>query len=121
MSEKRIVILNNRLMRKIDEHRGQLSRVEFVDECVEKLLNELSMELKRMPTGGKVQDREAGPAYPAEYVTKHDFDRFKRNIDNLQQQYMDFFMKYGKQLAGESLSGEEERRFYEELRRLLQL
>ncbi len=124
MSEKRIVILNDHLMHKIDEHRGRLNRAEFVGSCVEGLLRELEMEIdieRRVPVGkGKRPQAGVAPG-PVEYVTKQDFKQFKLNIDKLQQKFMDFFIKYSKQLAGEALSKEEAERFSSELMRLLQL
>ena len=111
MSEKRMIIINSHLMRKIDEHRGQLSRSGFVDECVGKLLS--GLELERPGAEIAVE--------AVEYVSKEDFERFERNVDRLQREFADFFIKYGRHLAGSTLSSEEAERFNDELKRLLQL
>ena len=122
MSENRIVIFSDRLMRKVDEYRGQLSRADFVSKCIEKILCGLELEPKTGINIIKKKDTETGitPA-STEHVTKDDFELFKQNIEKLQQEFMDVFIKYGKQLAGETLSKEEAKRFNEELNKLLQL
>ena len=120
MYEKRMVILNDRLMLKIDEYRGRLNRAEFVGECVERLLREVKME-REAPVERRERTKPVIAPDSAEYVTKKEFEQFKWNIDKLQQEFIDFFIKYGKQLAMETLSREEAERFSNDLRRLLQL
>ena len=122
MSEKRMVIVSDRLMRKIDVYRGQLSRADFVDECVRGLLQEQELGTERGVSAREKEHlkAEVTPA-PVEHVTRGEFEQFRRSIDKLQQEFMDFFIKYGKQLAGEALSKEEAEHFSSELRRLLQL
>jgi len=122
MSEKRMVIIDYGLMRKIDKRRGQLSRSDFVAECVKKLLSELELETGKRGTITRAKRPEAEIAPElAEYVTNEEFEQFKRHIDELHQEFTDFFIKYGKQLAGGTLPEEEAKLFSKELKRLLQL
>ncbi len=121
MTEKRIVVISDRLTRHIDKYRGQLTRADFVAQCMDKLFGQLD-------TGGvrraAPQTRRAEPEMapePSNYVTRQEFAQFQSNIDRLQQGFLDFFIRYGKQLAGGDLSEEDSGRFNEELRRLLQL
>ncbi len=122
MSEKRMVIVSDRLMYKIDEYRGRLSRADFVSECIEKLLYGLELEPKIRAPIMERKHPEAGVAPGAvEGVSRQEFEQFRLNIDKLQQEFMDFFIKYGKHLTEETPSKEESERFNEELSRLLQL
>ncbi len=120
MSEKKIVIVSDRLMYNIDKYRGQLSRAEFVRECIERLLCEPETE-REAPLREKRYAEPEVRGGSVEYVTRREFEQFKSNMGKLQQEFMDFFIKYGKQLAGEGLSKEDAERFTDELRRLLQL
>ncbi|MCD6452895.1 MAG: hypothetical protein J7K77_01185 [Dehalococcoidales bacterium] len=124
MSEKKMVVVNDTLMRKIDRYRGQLDRADFVNECLERLLRSRKLakakttvviNQHREPDGTKI----APP--PAGYVNRQDFEQFQRNINNLQREFMDFFIKYGDKLAGGSMSEKETKDFSDELRRLLRL
>ncbi len=46
---------------------------------------------------------------------------FKQSMGKFEQEFMDFFIKYGRQLAGEKLSEEDAAKFSDEFMRLLQL
>ena len=122
MSEKRMVIVDYGLMHKIDERRGQLSRSDFVAECVKKLLSEVELEPQKSGTTTRTKRPETEiTSESAEYVTNEEFEQFKRHIDGLHQEFTDFFIKYGDQLAGDTLSEEEAKLFSKELKRLIQL
>ena len=122
MSEKRMVIIDHGLMHKIDKRRGQLSRSDFVAECVKKLLSKVELEPKKSGTVSRTKRAETEiVSESAEYVTNEEFEQFKQHIDGLHQEFTDFFIKYGNQLAGDTLSDEEAKVFSKELKRLLQL
>lgn len=122
MYNKSMVIVSESIISKIDEHRGELSRADFVRECIESMLYEPVPETSpKEPAREQRTGRTRVEPEAMDYVTRQEFEQFKRNIDNLQQEFTDFFTRYGKQLAGETLSKKEAERFNEELRRLLQL
>ncbi len=121
MSEKRMVIIDHRLMHKIDEHRGRLSRSGFIGGCVKRLLSELESESKGGATVTQKRLDAEIASEPVEYATREEFEQFKWNMDKLQEEFTDFFIKYGQHLAGGRLSKEETERFSEELKGLLQL
>lgn len=117
MSEKKIVIVSDQLMHNIDRYRGELNRTEFVRVCIERVLSGLETEPeKKAPV---LERKEA--AETAEFVTRQEFDQFKQSMGKLEQEFMDFFIKYGRQLAGEKLSEEDAAKFSDEFMRLLQL
>ncbi len=115
MSEKKIVIVSDQLMHNIDRYRGELNRTEFVRVCIERVLSGLETE----PEKKAPERKEAGET--AEFVTRQEFDQFKQSMGKLEQEFMDFFIKYGRQLAGEKLSEEDAAKFSDEFMRLLQL
>ena len=122
MSDSRLVIISDHLVQKIDKYRGQLSRSSFVGECVQGLLRDLESELEtELPTARQELPGVRTTPASKEYLTKEDFEQFKWKIDQLQQEFIDFFIKYEKQMAGESLSKEAIEAFNDELKRLLQL
>jgi hypothetical protein len=115
MSEKRMVIVNDQLISKIDRHRGIMGRIEFVTRCVQATLEEMEPELGAAEAAPKVEAAEA------EYVTKEEFIEFRKNTEALQREFLNFFSTYGRHLLGEALSDDEMKRFSTEFKRLLDL
>ncbi len=111
MSEKRMVIVDDQLISKIDRHRGILDRIEFVTRCVQATLTEMEPEMEAA---------EAEAAEPG-YVTKEEFIEFRKNMESLQREFLNFFTTYGRHLLGETLSDDEMKRFSTEFKRLLDL
>ncbi len=112
MSDKRMVIVDDRLLTKIDEHRGSRSRSEYVGSCVQKLFQGTEPE----------QEAPATPVPGMEmYVPRTEFEQFKQRMDHLNQEFMDFFIKYASHLASDKPSLPDAEQFAKELRRLLML
>jgi len=51
MADKRMFIIPEKLMSKIERHRGQLSRTEFVDYCIECVIK--GQETGKLALGGE--------------------------------------------------------------------
>jgi hypothetical protein len=127
MIDKKMVVVDQDVLEKIDSHRGILGRVEFVTRCVKATLADMETEpditepraARRVVVRPEVTRPEA-PASP-DYVTKEEFAEFRKNMESLQREFLNFFTTYGKHLLGESLSEEEMKRFSAEFRRLLEL
>lgn len=75
MSEKRMLIVDAEVARKIDENRGEMSRSEFINFLIDSHLGE---------DGGK-QD----------YVTKEEFSQSQQGIKELLRSFLEFFISYG--------------------------
>ncbi len=112
MSDKRMVVVDDRLLTKIDEHRGARSRSEYVGSCVQEVFQ------------GTKPEAEA-PVMPAPgmemYVSRTEFEQFKQRMDHLNQEFMDFFVKYASHLASDKPSLPDAEQFARELSRLLML
>jgi hypothetical protein len=107
----------------IDINRGEFSRVEFINFCIETLLHE--EELKKEKERYAARREEVAPPKRVaeaeeEYVTRAEFEEFKEGIKELQKTFIDFFVTYGLELGGKQLS-EEQERFKQEVKRLLEL
>lgn len=72
--------LPDSIMRKLDEHRGDVGRAEFVESCV----------------NGFLANREV-PAVG--YATREELEEFKRGIRNLQTSFIEFVLTYLIELA----------------------
>ncbi len=121
MSEQMMVTVTNQLINKIDEHRGQLSRADFEDECVAKTLRDIE-DTRTAPAPPPIHPRQEKPSPGREeFVTREEFKQFTQHMNSLQQEFIDFFVRYSGHLTGERPSPEEEKQFNEEMRRLLQL
>ncbi len=97
MTEKRMLIVDAELAKKIDDNRGEMSRSEFISFLIDSRLNEEPASLKDS------------------YVSKEEFEHFTSGIKDLLRNFLDFFISYGLEL-GEAPKDQT----YEELSRKLQ-
>lgn len=88
MSEKRMLVVDADLVRKIDENRGELSRSEFIDLLIEGQL------LEKSDNG-----RQPGPR--EDVVTREEFVQFQEGAKELLRSFLDFFINYGLELGRE--------------------
>ena len=89
MSEKRMLVVDADLVRKIDENRGELSRSEFIDLLIEGQLREKS------DNGNKKS------AQREDVVTREEFVQFQEGAKELLRSFLDFFINYGLELGRE--------------------
>jgi hypothetical protein len=118
MSEKKMVVIDQELIKKIDRNRGILGRVEFVTRCVQATMAEMEPEMLIAEAGAEAPEEAAAEEG---YVTKEEFADFRKNMEAIQREFLNFFTTYGRHLLGEPLSDEEKERFSTEFRRLLDL
>ncbi len=111
MTDKKMVVVDQHLLGKIDRHRGQLTRSGFVGACIERQLEKATISPKPVPPPISTE--------PGDYVTWAEFEKFRGKMDQIHQEFMDFFIKYAGQLAGEKPNREDTEQFGQELRRLL--
>lgn len=95
MSEKRILIVDAELVKKIDENRGDMSRSEFLNFLIDHQLKE----------EGKKQD----------LVTREEFHQFQEGTKELLRNFLEFFISYGLELGKQPSDNE-----FEQLSRKLQ-
>ena len=122
MTEKKMVVIDQDVLEKIDHHRGILGRVEFVTRCVKATLADMEPEAE-VAEPRVVRREVARPEIPvsSDYVTREEFADFKKNMESIQREFLNFFSTYGRHLLGETLSEDEMKRFSAEFKRLLDL
>lgn len=84
MDEKRMLIVNEEIVRKIDENRGDMDRSEFLNFLI-------SNRLKEEPVGEKESD----------YITRDEFYEFAQGIKELLRNSLEFFISYGLEMGKE--------------------
>jgi hypothetical protein len=84
MAEKRMLIVDTELLNKLDENRGEMSRVEFINFLVNNQLED---------QGEVVTSNQ--------YVTKEEFQEFAQGMKDLLRRFLDFFISYGLELGQE--------------------
>ncbi len=84
MSEKRMLIVDAEVAKKIDENRGAMDQSDFIAFLIEE-------RLKGTPA-------KADTSKP-EYATKEDFLQFQQGIKELLRNFMEFFLSYGLELS----------------------
>ncbi|MBI2288690.1 MAG: hypothetical protein HYY41_06290 [Chloroflexi bacterium] len=80
MSDKRILIVDAEVIRKIEENRGDMSRSDFINFLIN---NSLKEEDSVKP----------------EYITKEEFDDFQQGTRELLRNFLEFFISYGLELG----------------------
>ena len=79
MSEKRMLIVDTEVARKVDENRGDMNRSDFISFLIDSCLQEDS---------GKKN-----------YITKEDFAQFQEGTRELLRNFLEFFVSYGLELG----------------------
>jgi len=79
MSEKRMLILDADIAKRIDENRGDMGISEFLNFLMD----------NQMSSDGESRD---------DYVTKEQFKQFEQSIRDLLKNFLEFFLSYGLEL-----------------------
>jgi hypothetical protein len=79
MSEKRMLIVDAELVKKIDDNRGDMSRTDFINFLIASQLKEES----------KKQDG----------VNREEFHQFQEGTKELLRNFLEFFISYGLELG----------------------
>jgi len=79
MPEKRMLIVDAEVARKVDENRGDMNRSDFVNFLIDSCLTEDS---------GKQN-----------YITKEEFNQFQEGTRELLRNFLEFFISYGLELG----------------------
>jgi hypothetical protein len=81
MSEKRMLIVDAELVKKVDDNRGDMDRSEFIDFLIESQLKE------------KEEGKKQGG------VTREEFHQFQEGTKELLRNFLEFFISYGLELG----------------------
>ena len=81
MSEKRMLIVDAELVKKVDDNRGDLGRAEFLNFLIESQLKE------------KEESKKQGN------VTREEFHQFQEGTKELLRNFLEFFISYGLELG----------------------
>jgi hypothetical protein len=88
MAEKKMLIVDAEVARKVDESRGEMSRSDFID-----LLIESQLSGDKEPGGGAGQSN---------YVTKEELHQSLQGIKELLRTFLEFFLSYGLEVGKHS-------------------
>jgi len=79
MPEKRMLIVDAEVVRKVDENRGDLNHSDFINFLIDTCLKE---EPKQQ-----------------NYITKEEFNQFQQGTRELLRNFLEFFISYGLELG----------------------
>ncbi len=79
MSQKRMLIVDAEVVRKVDENRGDMNRSDFINFLIDNCLKEDS--------GKQI------------YTTKEEFNQFQQGTKELLRNFLEFFISYGLELG----------------------
>ena len=78
MADKRMLIVDADVARKIDENRGDMNRSEFISFLIDDQLKE-----------------DSGTQNRSDYVDKEEFGQFESSMKELLRNFLEFFISYG--------------------------
>lgn len=81
MPEKRMLIVDSDVIRKVDENRGDMSISDFISFLIDGQL--------KQDVNGRNDD----------HVTKEEFRQFEQGIRELLRNFLEFFLSYGLELG----------------------
>ncbi len=87
MPSKKITVLPSEVVNKIDVHRGDVDRGEFLNVLIDSYLQQDSV------------DHPAKKSIDGEYVTEESLTEFERGIKELLRNFLEFFVSYGLELG----------------------
>ena len=79
MPEKRMLIVDTEVARKVDENRGDMNRSDFINFLIDTHLKEDSEKQN--------------------YITKEEFNQFQQGTRELLRNFLEFFISYGLELG----------------------
>jgi hypothetical protein len=97
MSEKRMLIVDAELVKRVDDNRGDMGRSEFLNFLIESQLKEKDESKKH------------------DGVTREEFHQFQEGTKELLRNFLEFFISYGLELGKQPSDNE-----FEQLSRKLQ-
>jgi len=81
MSEKRMLIVDAELVKKVDDNRGDMDRSDFINFLIETQLSE------------KEESKKQGS------ITREEFHQFQEGTKELLRNFLEFFISYGLELG----------------------
>jgi hypothetical protein len=81
MNEKRMLIVDSEIAKKIEENRGDMSNSEFISYLIES------------------QFKQEVAVTNNNHITKEEFRQFEEGIRELLRNFMEFFLSYGLELG----------------------
>jgi len=88
MSEKRMLILDANVARRIDENRGDMNISDFISFLIDS------------------QFKQDGTSQNGNHVTKEEFQQFEQGIRELLRNFLEFFLSYGLELGKQTTDKE---------------
>ncbi len=82
MADKRMLIVDGEVVRKIDENRGDMDRSEFLNILIDSQLKADSSNHR-----------------DADYISKEEFHQFAQGMKELLRNFLEFFISYGLELG----------------------
>ncbi len=82
MADRRMLIVDAEVLRKVDENRGDMNRSEFLNFLIDGQLKE-----------------DTGNHNYVDYVDKEEFRQFAQGMKELLRNFLEFFISYGLELG----------------------
>jgi len=114
---KGIVVFPQEVLEKIDRNKDNLSRAEFIESCLDSLLETEGApgRTKKQPEHGTAAER----GEVEEAVSQEEFEGFKKGVKNLQRAFIELLLDFAIEPVARA-SKEEQERLVQRVRELLE-
>jgi hypothetical protein len=99
LADKRMLIVPDELVQKIDDNRGEMSRAEFLDFLIEGQLKEAAREKQPAAQYATRDDIKA-------LATRDELRIMEQDLKALLKSFLDFFLSYGLEIGKEPQEGD---------------
>jgi hypothetical protein len=89
MTDKRMLIVDEETLTKLDTNRGDMNRAEFIKFLID----------------SQLEESESATAITPQYVDREEFQEFTQGMKDLLKRFLDFFISYGLELGKEPKDG----------------
>ena len=99
MNTKESIILDQEIVCRIDQNRGDLSKSEFIEFCIDSFLESMPPEEQERKGIYSIEESATTRQLANSYATKEDFQAFKRGIQELTRGFLEFYITFGLELG----------------------
>jgi len=91
---KKVLVLERRLLEKIEENRGDLSKAAFIEFCIDSCLGKAVDEEAEIEEEYTPRERETSI-----YATREELQEFKHSIRDIIRAFLEFTVTFGLELG----------------------
>ena len=94
MNTKEMFVLDQEVVDKIDENRGNLSKSEFIKFCIDTILESMPPDEYEKERKRPVEKLAVTRQVITDYATREEFEVYKRSVQELMRYFFELFITF---------------------------